>query len=189
MATRTAMATPPRPYRFTVDEFEQLNLADVLGDNIRVELMDGEIIAMSPIGVPHASCVDNLARELILQLGRGYRVSVQNPVQLPPDSLPQPDVAVAQQRRYARHPEPGDVLIVIEVADSSLDYDRNWKFPRYAAAGIAEAWLADVNVGVIERHTKPGPNGYDIITPFRMGEVVTSTMLPGLAVPVAEVFA
>ncbi len=183
------MATQPRPYRFTIVEFEQLNLTDVLGDEIRVELIDGEIIEMPPIGPRHARCTGRLTRFLVNQTSDDLIVSVQNPIRVGERSEPLPDLVIYPDREYAVTPDAPNALLVIEVADTSRDYDRNQKFPRYAAEGIAEAWLVDVNARVIERHTEPGTDGYRIITPFRMGEVVTSTVLPGLAVPVAEVFA
>lgn len=182
------------PRRFTADEYERMGELGILDEDERIELIDGEIIEMSPIGVRHARCVSNLTELLVVQLislnaNQRYQVWSQNPIRLSGRTRPQPDVAFVRRRHSANLPTAKETLLVIEVADSSLDYDRNEKFPRYAAAGIAEAWLVDINVGIIERHTEPGAEGYGIVTPFRVGEVITSVVLPGLAVPVAEVFA
>ncbi len=113
-------------------------------------------------------------------------LSVQSPIRLDDASEPQPDLAILRQRDYrAALPGPADVLLVIEVADSSHDYDRATKLPRYAAAGIPESWLADLVAGVPERHSEPRDDLYRQIAIGRPGDTLASTVLPALAIPVS----
>jgi Uma2 family endonuclease len=154
-----------------------------------VELIDGEIIEMAAIGIPHADAVatlTDLAAELV---GRDVRISVQNPVHLGPRTEPQPDIALVRRRRYrASHPTLADIFLLVEVADSTLAYDRNIKLPMYAAAGIAETWLVDLNHGTIERHTEPRDGRYSRIAIAGRGEVLASTILPAFVVLVDAIF-
>ena len=150
-------------HRFTVHDFARLGEAGIFTEDDRAELIDGEIRDMTPIGQPHARIVNRLTWRLVTRLaGRAY-VSVQNPLRLDRYTEPQPDLVVARggEDHYAdRHLEAGDVLLVVEVADSSLRYDRIEKMPRYAGAGIPEAWLVDVAGGAVTVSTDPGPDGY-----------------------------
>jgi len=182
------MAAPLPHYRFTVADYEQMVAAGILDEDDRVELIDGEIIAMSPIGPRHAHCVTLLTRLLSRQVPEDVLLAVQNPIRLPDDSEPQPDVALLRFSDYSRMlPTPDDVLVVIEVADTSRGYDRDTKLPLYAAAGIAEAWLVDLAANRIERHTEPGADGYQTIIRAGRGAVVASVAVPALVVPVDAV--
>ncbi len=131
------MAMPRR--RFTVDEYEQMAVSGILHEEDRVELVAGEIIEMSPIGIRHMQCVNRLTRLLSRLLADDVIVSARNPIQLSDNSQPQPDIAIIYDRNYQAIPTAADTPIVIEVADSSRDYDRGFTFAIYAAAGIAEA--------------------------------------------------
>jgi Uma2 family endonuclease len=148
--------------RFTVEEFQRMAEAGILGENDRVELLDGRIVEMTPIGERHAACVRRLNNLLAERAGGRAIVDVQDPVYLDPWSLPQPDVTLLRPRAdfYTAHPRPEDILLVIEVADTSLRYDRDVKLPRYAAGGIPEAWLIDLDGERIEVYSEPGPEGY-----------------------------
>lgn len=180
------MATPLPRYRFTVAEYDRMGEAGILGEDDRVELLAGEIIEMSPTGPLHVYSVAMVNDLLTAQIGRGFLISVQSPVRLDDASEPRPDLAVLRRRDYrAALPGPADVLLVIEVADSSRDYDRASKLPRYAAAGIPESWLADLVAGVVERHSEPRDGLYRQIALGRPGDTLASTVLPGLAIPVA----
>lgn len=184
------MAAEAARWRFTVDDYHRMVEAGILTEDDRVELLDGEIIKMSPIGVPHASCVRRLEALLHRQLGDMAIVSVQNPVQLGEYGEPEPDLAVLRPRAdfYAeRHPQPQDILLLIEVADSSLAKDRGAKLPLYAREGIAEVWLVDLEGEALERHTNPAEGAYRLVLRARRGETVASTALPELAFPVAAV--
>ena len=127
-------------HRFTVDEFARMGEAGIFTEDDRVELIDGEILEMTPIGPPRAGLVSRLTELIVTCVAGRAHVSIQNPVRLDPHTEPQPDLVVARRRKESytdRHPEPDDILLVIEVADSSLRYDRTEKAPRYGRAGIS----------------------------------------------------
>ena len=185
-----ATATVHR-HLFTVDDFARMGEAGIFTANDRVELIDGEVRTMNPIGPPHAWIVNRLVRSLITRLGDTAYVSSQNPIRLGRHTEPQPDVVVARQRGsayQAQHPEAGDVLLVIEVADSSLLYDRLEKAPRYGRAGIPETWIVDVGAKTVTVYTGPGPDGYGSERIVSGGETVTPTAVAGLRLPVDEMF-
>ncbi|MDQ2783754.1 MAG: Uma2 family endonuclease [Chloroflexota bacterium] len=182
------MAAPTLHRPFTAAEYERMVEIGILSEDERVELLGGEICYMSPIGARHAQSVTVLSDLLWTQIGRVAYVGVQNPIRLDDDSMPLPDIAALRRRNYAiALPTPADVLLVVEVADSSLAYDRGTKFPRYAAAGIAEAWLIDLAAGIVERHTEPRDGLYRQITLARAGDTLASTVLTELAIPVDAV--
>jgi Uma2 family endonuclease len=119
---------------------------------------------MSPIGGRHAACAREINHLLSRQLGDELRVDVQSPVRLNEQEEPQPDLAVIRARDYGPSlPIPEDMLLLIEVADTSVSYDRNVKLPLYARSGIAEVWLVDLNGGIIERYTEPSEEGYRLV--------------------------
>lgn len=177
-------------YRFDVDDFARMGAAGIFGENERVELIDGEVLAMNPIGPSHAWIVDRLNELVITRLAGRAHVRVQNPIRLGARTEPQPDLSVAGKRQaYAdRHPEAGDVLLVIEVADSSLHYDRVEKVPRYARAGIPETWVVDVEARTVTVYTDPGPEGYAREQLLRRGERVAAAAIAELGFPVDEIF-
>ena len=181
------VASMPR-YRFTVDDYEQMISAGILRDDDRLELVAGEIIVMSLIGPRHNDTVAMFNRLLVTRAPADVLVTVQGPIRLPNNSEPQPDLVLVRFRRFRDAlPTPADVLVVIEVSETTLAYDRDTKLPLYAAAGIPEAWLADLQANRVERHAEPTPNGYRVITRFARGTVVTSTVVPGLEIPVDTV--
>ena len=178
-------------HRFTVTDFARMGEAGMFAAGDRVELIDGEIREMTPIGPSHAGIVDRLAELLISRLAGKANVRIQNPIRLGRYTEPQPDLVVARRRTdyYTdRHPEADDVLLVIEVADSSLLYDQVEKAPRYAAAGIPEAWLVDVSGETVTVHTGPGSDGYTEERLLRRGEEVASVTVTELRLPVDEIF-
>jgi len=137
---------------FTAEEYFRMGEAGILQEDDRVELIEGEIVEMSPIGSRHAACVNRLVKLFVREVGDSGIVGAQNPVLLPDYSGPQPDVAVLRLREdfYAEaHPTPGDVLLLIEVSDTTLRYDREVKLPLYALAGILEVWIVDLQNGEI----------------------------------------
>ena len=153
----------PTQLKLTIDQFRRMAEAGVFAPDARVELINGAVYEMAPIGSLHASLVDRIAQKLTLRLGDSVIVGIQRPVQLPEDSEPQPDLMLLRARPdyYAtRHPLPADVLLVIEVADGSLRFDRTVKAALYAQRGIAEYWVVDVNARTIEVHRDPAPAGY-----------------------------
>jgi Uma2 family endonuclease len=161
--------------------------AGILHEDDRVELIGGEVVEMSPVGGRHAKCVTELTRVLVSLFGDDVRVSPQNPVRFGEDEEPQPDVAVlraGERYRAGALPTPEDVLLLIEVADTSLAYDREVKLPLYARAEIAEVWIVDLNGGIIERYTEPSEEGYRLARRAGRGETLESAVLPALTLPV-----
>ncbi len=175
--------------RFTVEEFYRLAEVGVLHEDDRIELIDGELIEMAAIGLAHAHAIvalDELANSMVVE---SARVSVQNPIHLGPRTQPQPDLALIHRRLYAvTHPTPKDIFLVIEVADSSLNYDREVKVPLYAEAGISEMWIVNLNGRTIERYNSPRDGRYTQIAIAAPGDTLTSLSLPAFIVPVAQVF-
>jgi Uma2 family endonuclease len=174
--------------RFTVNDFHRMGEAGILHEDDRVELIEGEIVEMAAIGTRHFACVNGLTRLLIRAAGDDAIVSVQNPVRLDEHSEPQPDLAVLRVRDYRESlPMPEDVLLLIEVSDTTLAYDRGVKLPLYSRAGIQEVWIVDVAHEVIERHTDPSGDGYRRIERARRGETTESVALPELTLGVDTV--
>ena len=180
-----------RRYRFTVDEFARMGEAGIFTADERVELIDGEILEMTPIGALHAAVVSRLTELLVTRLAGKAYVSVQNPIRLGDHTEPQPDLVVARRRDSLytdRHPEAGDIHLVIEVADSSLRYDKLEKVPRYGRAGIPETWLVDLEAGEITVYTEPGPRGYAKQQVRPRGSELAATRVPDLTISVDEIF-
>ena len=162
--------------KFTVSEYYRMGEAGILGRDERVELIDGEILVMPPIGPGHAWRVDSTADYVTRRLDEQFIVRSQNPIHLDDGSEPQPDIAIILRRSAgygAAHPTPADVLLVIEVADSSLEYDRGVKAHLYGRAGVPETWVKNLPEDCIERFTEPGPEGYAQHTVHRRGETLT----------------
>lgn len=179
------MASSAARRRFTTAEYERMAETGILPEDDRSELIAGEIIQMNPIGGRHIQAVNRLNRLLSHIAGEQALVSVQNPIRLSDDSEPQPDLTLLRDRDYVGEiPAAADVLLAIEVADSSLDYDRGRKLPLYAAAGISEAWLIDLAAGSVERHTEPRADGYRLIARASRGERLASTVMPTLILTV-----
>jgi Uma2 family endonuclease len=176
--------------RFTVDEYYRMTEAGILGVGERVELIDGEIVQMAAIGSRHAGCVKRLNRLFVRGVEDRAIVQVQDPVRLSDLSEPQPDLAVLRPRTddYTNaHPGPDDVLLVVEVADATVEVDRGTKAPLYAAAGIGEYWLVDLPQDEIQVFRTSTPNGYHDVRSYRRGDVLRPSALPGLEVPVADI--
>ena len=179
------MAVTVKRRRFTLDEYHRMGEAGILHEDSRVELIEGEIIEMAPIGSRHAATVARIHAFFAARLSDRATVWGQNPLILPRhESEPQPDVVLLAPRAdfYASAlPEPPDVRLLIEVADSSLLYDRRTKFPLYARAGVAEAWLVDVDARQVEIHRAPGARGYADVRSPGPDETFASLAFPELA--------
>ena len=183
------MAFPAPHHRFTTTEYEQMGATGILTEDDRVELIVGEIVDMSPFDSRHVYSVNELNWDLGRQLGNAARISVQNPVLLSRDSEPQPDIAVLRPRGdYVQSlPTAADVLLLVEVANSSLVYDRDVKVPLYAPAGIPEVWLVNLRGDEITRYAEPQDGACARIDTFRWGERITSVTLQGLIVTVDDI--
>jgi Uma2 family endonuclease len=161
------MGTPleswPRRHRITVEDYYRMAEIGVLAPDARVELIEGEIIDMAPIGPDHAAVVDRIARALIQALGERAIVRVQGPVRLSALSEPEPDIAVLEERTdfYRRaHPNGGETLLIIEVSDTTLHYDRDVKVPLYARHAVREAWVVDIRRGRLLCCSSPANGQY-----------------------------
>ena len=150
-------------WQFTVADFTRMVEAGILAEDDRVELIDGEVRALSPIGPRHVAIVNRLNALLSRQVADRAIISVQNPIQLTNYTEPQPDIAVLRlcEDFYAQAlPSPEDVLLVVEVAETSLEYDRDEKIPRYAQTRIPEVWLIDVEQATVTQYTQPDGTRY-----------------------------
>lgn len=157
------MPSAAATYRFTVGEYHRMGESGIFAPDARVELIEGEIVERTPIGPRHAACVNRLTDRLAGILRPRAILAVQNPVILGSVSEPQPDIAVlrATDDYYASgHPRPDDILLLIEVADTSRVYDRETKLPIYARHGVPETWLIDLAAETVEVCRDPGPEGY-----------------------------
>lgn len=164
--------------------------AGIFREDDRVELIHGEIVQMTPIRSPHAGCVNRLNRLFTATLGELAVVTVQNPITLDPASEPQPDLALLRPRAdfYAGgHPGPGDVWLVVEVADTSLAFDRTVKIPLYARAGIVEVWLVDLPGECVEVYRQPSEGRYTEVQRVPRGQQVTCQAFPDLSLSVDEI--
>jgi Uma2 family endonuclease len=174
---------------FTVDEYYRMAEAGIFTEDDRVELIDGEIIEMSAIGVRHMGCVNRATALFIEALGRRVVVSPQNPILLSIWTEPQPDLVVLKPRDDfygSKKPEPDDVLLVIEVADTSLAYDRDVKVPRYAAAGVPEVWIEDLKNDRLLVYRSPAQNGYAVSLTLEKGNPVSPLSFPEVRFSVTE---
>lgn len=177
-------------YRFTADEYERMAEMGIIRPGARVELIDGEIVEMTPIGSRHNAFVDRLTRLLVGRVGDAAIVRVQGSVRLAEGVVPQPDFTLLQPRDdfyEGELPGPSAVLLVIEVADSSLTYDRNEKARIYARYRLPEYWLLDLAQSQVLVHTEPTASGYQHVQIRRASDTWTSQRLANLAVSGAEI--
>ena len=179
-----------RRRRFTVDEYYKLAEVGILVPDERVELLAGEIIRKAPIDSKHAYSVTQFAEEFFAQKGRRVTIRVQNPIRLSAGEEPEPDVAIVHRKDdgYASgHPRSRDVILLIEVADTSAGFDRRHKLPMYALHGIPEVWLGDINARTVEVYDQPMAAGYGRVRVFDAGEMLSLAAFPDLEIPVGDV--
>jgi Uma2 family endonuclease len=169
-------------------EYDRLVDAGLLA-NEKVELIRGLIVRMSPQGTPHAAAVQRLTKLLVLALGPKdlAEVRVQLPLAVGEHSEPEPDIAVVPPGTY-RDRHPAGAFIVVEVAESSIAYDRRDKGALYAESGIPEYWIVDTTHERVEVHTDPVDGAYGRVTPYRRGEMIVSISMPELRVAVDDIF-
>jgi Uma2 family endonuclease len=178
--------------RFTRREYYRMAEAGILGRRERVELIRGEIVEMSPPGRHHRAFVNNLNRLLSRRLPEHTVVSVQNPLPLSHDTEPQPDLAVLRTRDISykdREAWAEDALLVVEVAESSLAYDRTTKLRLYAEAGIPEYWVVNCTAETIEVHRGPGPDGYRDVRLVTGAATLSPQAFPSVTLSTTEIFA
>ncbi len=175
--------------RFNIEEYYRMARAGILTEDDRVELIDGEVLEMTPIGPRHAITVDRLNELLVIRLAGTAIVRVQSPIRLSDDTEPEPDLAVLRRRSgYGEaHPTADDVLLLIEVAETSADYDRGIKLPRYARAGIPETWLVDLTGDIVEQYTGPRADQYNSKQTLERGQTISAQSI-SLSLPVDAIF-
>jgi Uma2 family endonuclease len=174
---------------FTVDDYHQMGKTGILRPDDRVELIEGEVVEVTPIGRRHAACVARATDAFAVPLRGRSIIWVQNPIRLDDYSEPQPDVALLRPKPdfYASaHPTPADVLLIVEVADSSIEYDRRVKLPLYARAGIPEVWLALPEQDCLEVRCEPSADGYRVARTVRRGERLAPIAFPDLSLGVED---
>lgn len=177
----------PRRHRITLMEYHQMGEAGIFGEDDRIELLEGELFDMAPIGSIHANTVSRLIHLFYAAKDQAV-LWVQNPIALP-DSEPEPDLALLKPGNYWDHlPTATDVLLLIEVADSTVQYDREKKIPLYARFGIVEAWLVDVKAKRVEVYREPGPEGYRTVLIRGERDCVAPSVLLGITVVLAELW-
>ncbi len=177
-------------HKFTSEEYHLMGKAGIFRQDARLELIEGDIIEMAPIGSRHAACVKRTSS--LMQPGRtaSFVLGVQDPVQLSDGCEPQPDISILRYRSdyYAEaHPRPEDILLIIEVCDTTLEYDREHKVPMYARWQVPEVWLADLTGGRIEVYRDPGPDGYRRIFTAMGDDTLTPELLPQLRLTPREI--
>jgi len=184
------MSAQPEKRYFNVNEYYLMAQVGVLTPDDRVELIDGEILKMSPIGSPHAACVSRLDDLLRRSQKTGFMVRIQNPVRLNEFSEPVPDVVLLNPKEdyYAEgHPTPSDVLLIIEVAETSVLSDRRVKLPLYARHEIPEVWLISLPKKLVEQHFEVGNGSYGKLRKRRLEDAIVSTSVPGLSLKISDI--
>jgi Uma2 family endonuclease len=172
----------------TVTEYHRMGEVGILHEDDRVELIEGQLIAMSPIGSDHSGAINALTRLLVMAVGNRGVVAVQNPVRLDDRSEPQPDFAVLRPRPddYRRAtPRPHEVLLIVEIANSSLQYDRAVKRPLYARHGIPELWIVNIAAQEIEVCRTPTADDYTAISHVGRTGMLEPETLPGVVISAA----
>jgi len=183
--------TPPQPrrLRFSVDDYYKMIDQGMVEDYEKCEIIDGELIKKMTIGDRHAAAVNWLTRFFITNVSENILVSIQNPLRLGDYDEPEPDIVLADLTKYdgKRHPRPAETILVIEVSDSTLKYDREIKIPLYAEAEIPEVWIVNLPNRIVEIHHQPSVGIYQFAKIFEQGETVTSFVLPDLALEVDSI--
>jgi Uma2 family endonuclease len=183
---------PVPRHRMTAEAYHRLGAAGILASGDRVELLEGQLVDMAPIGPRHALAVDALTELLVRAVGGRAALRVQNPIALDPRTEPVPDIAVVRRPwrgHPTAHPPPDDVLLLIEVADTSLELDRGAKLELYARAGIREFWPVDLTTDGVFVHRRPRGDRYELVTRIEPPAVLEIEALPGVAIPAAALFA
>ena len=187
----TQMAVSMTKRRFTVDEYYTMARSGILREDDRVELIEGEITQMNPIGSRHMACVKRIVDcFLALQVEKKALMNIQDPIRLDEFNEPEPDVALLKPRAdfyENQHPGPADALLIVEVSDTSLAYDRDVKVPLYARFGVPEVWIADVENKTVTVYRAPSPRGYEEMKTCRIGQTLSPLAFPELNVAVESI--
>lgn len=179
------------PHPISVTDYQRMAEAGILDIDARVELIEGEIIDMAPIGSPHAAMVNRLNRELVRQAKDSALVSVQNPIILGDYSEPEPDLVLLKPKANDYQdalPQAEDILLLIEVADSTLNYDRKIKAPLYARFGISEFWLINLPQQSVTLFQKPEQDQFSVATTLMAPKILTPLSLPEIQLNLEQLF-
>lgn len=179
----------PKQLRFSVDEYYKMIEIGILKDYEKAEIIEGELIQKMPIRDRHASVVNRLNRIFVKNVSNEILVSVQNPLRISDYNEPEPDFVLADLTKFEndRHPHPEETLIVVEVSDMTLKYDRDTKLSLYAEAEIPEVWIINLKNDIIEIHRKPSNGIYQITQIFKKGEIAKSEILTDLEIEVDKI--
>jgi Uma2 family endonuclease len=185
----TTQVTVPTRHRFTVDEYHEMVRAGIIAEDARVELLDGEVIDMPPIGPVHAGGVKRTSELFHDRFRDVAMVAAQDPIALGEYGEPQPDVALLRRRDdfyTSGHPAPSDIFLLVEVADSSLEHDRVRKALQYAQAGILDYWVEDLVEHTLVVHRDPTPEGYRTVQTLRRGDAIAPLAFPDRVLAVTD---
>ena len=179
----------PRRLRFSVDEYYKMIEIGILKDYEKSEIIEGELIQKMPIGDKHAAVVNRLNRFFSRNISDEILVSIQNPVRLSDYDEPEPDIVLADLTKFDgnRHPRPAETLLIVEVSDTTLKYDRDVKLALYAEAEIPEVWIVNLKNEIIEIHQKPSVGIYQLAQIYKRGEMAKSSVLPNLEIEVDKI--
>lgn len=180
----------PVRLRFSVDEYYKMIELGLLKDYERAEIIEGELIKKMTIGSPHAFVVDSLNRFFVKNVSDDILVRIQNPIRLTDFTEPEPDLALIDLTKFDRkqHPRPDEILLVVEVSDSTVKYDRETKLSLYGEAMIPEVWIVNLPKNIVEIHQKPSDGVYQFVKIFKRGDRIVSELLPGLSISTDEIF-
>lgn len=185
------MNLAPQKHKVSVSEWHKMGKYNIFSPNARMELIEGEIIDMAPIGPSHAGCVIKFIELLAIQKGKNALLNVQNPIQLGNLSEPEPDLVLLRPISHfyqKRHPTADDIFLLIEISDTTVQHDREEKMFLYAKDGIVESWLVDLNEFQIEVYLNPTTDGYTNKQVFESGQILIPSQLPHIKIPVSDIF-
>jgi Uma2 family endonuclease len=178
-------------YLLNINQYHQMIEHGIFTENDKIELIKGELISMSPVGIKHAFVVRRLTALLSQKFGDRSIIDIQNPILLDDNSEPEPDVVVLKPRDdfyQFQLPRPDDLLLIIEVSDTTLKYDRTVKIPLYSEAKIREIWIIDINSECVEIYRYANTEGYDQMQRYRLGETLSILAFPDLSLTVNDIF-
>jgi len=179
----------PVQLRFTVDDYHKMIELGMLKDYEQAEIIEGRLIKKMTVGDRHAAVVNTLNKFLVRSVPDSVLVSIQNPIRLGDYNEPEPDVVLADLTKYdgKRHPQPTEILLVIEVSDTTVKYDREVKLPLYAEAEIQEVWVINLPKDIVEVHRKPTVGLYQTVEIYKRGDQLQPASLPDLSMSVDEI--
>ena len=191
MVVEAPVATQePVVHRWTVEEYERMSELGLLPPDLGTELIDGVVYEKVTQNEPHARYLERLTTAVYRRLIDRVRVRVQAPMRMAPRDMPEPDLLIIRgDAPDDRHPVPGDMLVAVEVSETTLSFDRNRKLPRYAAHGVPELWILVVRSRQVEVHSEPSEDRYLQTRTYRSGESVPVPGFPDASIPVDEIFA